>query len=189
MRDARGAGSVRHEPPLYSCERCFATRRRGPWAIAMAITTKIAAAAYRVRPPPWPRGDLGPSGTSNTGITQDRVTTRVLPGNIRPWFPVPGIWPAIRPSAAVHSGMALLAWRRALSGMIRFIPPVVPDPDPATTAQRSAVALLRLGRRVLCVRWTITRERDGRVACATLTYDLRLETRRTLANRPPAWHQ
>jgi hypothetical protein len=47
MREVQGA---RHEPPLYSCARCFVTRRRRSWAIAMGITKKnriVAAARAR----------------------------------------------------------------------------------------------------------------------------------------------
>ena len=83
MREVQGA---RHEPPLYSCARCFVTRRRRSWAIAMGITKKNrivpprAAAAAAV----WSRGCLCSSGTSNTGITQDRVIPQVLPSNTWP---------------------------------------------------------------------------------------------------------
>ena len=48
MCEVRGA---RREPPLYSFARCFVTRRRGSWAVAMGIAKKnrIIVAAARGR--------------------------------------------------------------------------------------------------------------------------------------------
>ena len=105
----RKVWGARREPPLCSCARwCFVTRRRGSWAIAMGITkigstTPTRAAAAVV----WPRGCLCPSGTSNAGITKSRVIPRVLLGNTRPLFPLPGIWPAISIINPPSTGVAI----------------------------------------------------------------------------------
>ena len=48
LREGRCA---RRELPLYGCARCFATRRRGSWAIAVGITKKTDRRRRRVRPP------------------------------------------------------------------------------------------------------------------------------------------
>ena len=53
MREVRGA---RREPPLYSFARCFVTRCRGSWTIAMGITKKkriVAAAPPRAAAAVW----------------------------------------------------------------------------------------------------------------------------------------
>ena len=47
VREAWGA---RREPSLYSFARCFVTRRRGSWTIAMGIT-KTSDRRRRARPP------------------------------------------------------------------------------------------------------------------------------------------
>ena len=79
MCQVRGA---RREPPLYGFARCFVTRRRGSWAIAMGIITKnriVAATRGRCCVVAWLSLPICPFRTSNAGMTQDRVIPRVLP--------------------------------------------------------------------------------------------------------------
>ena len=82
MREVRGASETRAITLQLRAVLCHAAS----WVVddRNGHNQKIGSSPPRAAAAVWSLGCLCPSGTSNTGITQDRVIPRVLPGNTLP---------------------------------------------------------------------------------------------------------